>query len=134
MQGFPAPVTDLSGVVTVGRDDISSESLGGTFLGSPVSIDLRPAPDDMPEDRVVATANGTATAAALVDELGVPLAGSLDGATAFEARMLFARGELDAPKPFRIDLSSTLDGISVDHPQPCAKPADTQLPLTASIE
>jgi uncharacterized protein YhdP len=134
MQGFPAPVTDLSGVVTVGRDDISSESLGGTFLGSPVNIDLRPAPDDMPEYRVIATASGTATAAALIDELGVPLAGSLDGATAFEARTLFARGELDEPKPFRIELSSTLEGISVDLPQPFGKSADAQLPLTASIE
>jgi uncharacterized protein (TIGR02099 family) len=134
LEGFPAPITDLSGVVTVGRDDISSELLGGVFLGSPVSIDLRPAPPTMPEYRVIATANGTATAAALIEELGIPLAGSLAGATDFEARLLFARGELEQPKPFSIELSSTLGGIGIDLPQPFSKAADELMPAAATIE
>jgi uncharacterized protein (TIGR02099 family) len=134
VEGFPAPVTELSGEVTVGREDISSESLGGIFLGSPVSIDLRPAPPTMPDYRVIATANGTATADALINELGVPLADSIAGATAFEARMLFARGEQEVPKPFSIELSSTLAGIAIDLPQPFSKSAETELPLAASIE
>ncbi|MDA1063565.1 MAG: YhdP family protein [Proteobacteria bacterium] len=134
MQGFPAPLTDLSGVMTVGRKDISSESLAGTFLGSPVSIDLRPAPATMPDYRIIATANGTATAAALIDELGIPLAGSLAGATEFEARILFARGEQEVPKPFSIELSSTLAGIGIDLPQPFNKAAEDLLPLFATIE
>ena len=112
MLGFPAPLTNLSGVVTVGRETISSESLGGVFLGSPISIELLPAPESMPDYRVIAAAKGTATAAALITELGVPLAGSLTGATAFEARMLFARGEQEQPKPFSIELASTLAGIA----------------------
>ena len=134
MQGFPAPLTELSGVVTVAREDISSDSLRGTFLGSPVSIELHPAPESMPEYRIIATANGTATAEALIDELGLPLAGSLTGATEFEARMLFARGEQQQPKPFSIELSSTLAGIGVDLPQPFSKPAEVPWPLLASIE
>lgn len=134
MQGFPAPLTDLSGVVTVGREDISSESLSGMFLGSPVSIELRPATESMPDYRIIGTANGTATAEALVNELGLPLAGSLTGATEFEARMLFARGEQELPKPFTIELSSTLAGIGIDLPQPFNKPAEDAWPLTASIE
>lgn len=134
MQGFPAPLTGLSGVVTVGREDISSESLGGIFLGSPVSIELQPAPETMPDYRIVATANGTATAEALIDELGLPLADSLKGATAYEARILFARGEQPEPKPFSIELSSTLAGIGIDLPQPFNKPAEDLWPLSASIE
>lgn len=134
VEGFPAPVTDLGGVVTVGREDVSSESLGGVFLGNPVSIDLRPAPATMPDYRVIATANGAASAAALIDELGVPLAGALAGATEFEARMLFARGEQGVPKPFSIEVSSMLEGIAIDLPQPFRKAAADTLPLTATIE
>ena len=48
MEGFPAPLTELDGVITIGRDDVSSEELHGTFLGKPINIDLQPAPESMP--------------------------------------------------------------------------------------
>ena len=45
LDGFPAPLTDLRGVVTVQKDDIASEGLGGTFLGKPVALEVFPAPE-----------------------------------------------------------------------------------------
>jgi uncharacterized protein (TIGR02099 family) len=133
IDGFPAPLTDLSGVVTIGREDVSSESLGGTFLGSPIAIDLQPAPESMPEYRIIATADGTATAAALIDEMGVPLADAIAGATDFEARLLFARGQEEETKPFTIELSTTLQGISIDLPEPLTKTADEVIDLNATL-
>jgi uncharacterized protein (TIGR02099 family) len=133
IDGFPAALTDMSGVVTIGREDISSESFGGTFLGSPISIDLQPAPETLPGYRIVATAEGAATAAALIDELGVPLKDSMTGATAFEARLLFGRGQQEETKPFTIEVSSGLEGIAIDLPEPFAKSADETLELAATI-
>lgn len=131
LDGFPAPLTELSGVFTIGRDDISSEELVGTFLGSPVSIDLQPAPESMPGYRIIATAAGTATAEALVDELGLSLRDDISGATDFEARLLFARGQEDDQQPFQIDLTSDLDGLGIDLPEPMRKNAADKLPLSA---
>ena len=131
MDGFPAPLTELRGVVTLGRDDISSEALVGTFLGGPVSIDLQPAPESMPGYRIIASASGTATAEALLDELDLPLQGDISGATAFEARLLFARGEEDDQQPFQIDVKSELDGLAINLPEPLTKNAEEKLPLSA---
>ncbi|MGI9202342.1 MAG: YhdP family phospholipid transporter, partial [Woeseiaceae bacterium] len=134
MQGFPAPLTNLNGAFSIGRDDISSEELTGTLLGGDVDIDLRPAPESMPGYRIVATANGTATAEALVNELNVPLEDELQGATDFEARLLFARGQEEDPQPFQIDVSSDLDGIAIGLPEPLDKPAGQTIPLFASLQ
>jgi len=134
IDGFPAPLTELNGLVTIGREDISSEEFGGTFLGSPVSIDLRPAPESMPDYRIIATALGTATAEALVTEMGVPLADEIAGETDFVARVLFARGELEEPRPFSIELTSDLTGISIDLPEPFTKTADETIAFSAEIQ
>lgn len=134
IDGFPAPLTELSGVMTIGREDISSESLAGIFLGRPVTIDLQPAPESLPEYRIIATALGTATADSLVSELSVPLGDSLAGETDFVAHLLFARGEQQTPSPFTIELMSDLDGLSIDLPEPLNKPADEVVSLFATIQ
>jgi uncharacterized protein (TIGR02099 family) len=130
-EGFPAALTAISGLVTLGRNDISSEALVGTFLGGPVSIDLQPAPESMPGYRIIASASGTATAEALLDELALPLRGDISGATAFEARLLFARGEAGNQQPFQIDLNSELEGLAIDLPEPLSKSAEEKLPISA---
>ncbi len=133
MEGFPATLTELGGKVTLSRDDISSEALVGTFLGSPVSIDLQPAPESMPGYRIIASASGTATAEALLDELGLPLRGDISGATAFEARLLFARAQEEDQQPFQIDLTSELDGLAIDLPEPLSKNVEEKFPLSAVV-
>lgn len=134
MQGFPAPVTDLTGSVTIGRDEITSNELMGTFLGGPVSVNLQPAPESMPGYRIIATANGTARAAALVSDLNVPLRDELTGETEYEARLLFARGEEDGQEPFQVELASSLRGLGIELPQPLRKSADSELPLTGMLQ
>ena len=38
--GFPAAISELNGVVDVTRETIDTESLFGTFLGQPITVDL----------------------------------------------------------------------------------------------
>lgn len=132
-EGFNAPLQEMSGVVTIERDDISSESLGGVFLGKPISIELSQAPESMPKYRVIADAIGTATATALAEELGLPLSNRVTGETAYSARLLFPRGKIEEPLPFTIEVTSDLAGFAVDLPQPLNKPLYESIDFAASI-
>ena len=134
IDGFPAPLTELGGVVTIERENVSSESFAGVLLGNPVTIELQPAPETMPNYRIIATAQGAATAEALVSELGIPLGDDLSGATDFVARLFFARGEQEVPAPFKIEIASDLGGLAIDLPEPLNKPADETMALAATIQ
>lgn len=132
-EGFNPPLTDFSGIVTIERDDISSESLVGRFLGQPVSIELMQAPDAMPEYRVIANATGAATAEALVAELGLPLGERVTGETNYSARLLFPRGNVETPAPFAIEIESDFAGLAVELPQPLNKPLYDTVELVTTI-
>ena len=134
VNGFPAPVSDLSGIVTVQREDVSSESLGGTFLGQPVAIDLAPAPESMPGFRMIANARGAATAASLTSELGLPLDDVIAGKTDYTAQLLFPRGKVEPPRPFTIVLDTDLTGLAFELPPPLNKSPERAVPVAARIE
>jgi uncharacterized protein (TIGR02099 family) len=132
-EGFNPPLQAMNGVVTIERENIGSESLGGVFLGQPVSIELSPAPDSMPAYRVIAKATGTATAEALIEELGLPLSDRVTGRAEYSATLLFPRGKVEEPSPFTIDLVSDLAGFMIDMPQPLNKPLYDTINFAASI-
>lgn len=129
--GLPARITDLIGDVTISRDDISSESLGARFLGENVAVDLAMSED--PRFSVVADTRGSATAQAIVTELGLPLDGLISGAMNYQSRLLFPRGKQQDPAPFTIQIDSDLQGFGFDFPEPLDKPADTSMSLNADI-
>ena len=132
-EGFNPPLQEMSGVVVIERENISSESLGGVFLGQPISIELSQAPDAMPKYRVIANATGAATAEALVDELGLPLSSRVSGTAAYAARLLFPRGNIDDPSPFTIEVGSDLAGFAIDLPRPLNKALYDTVDFGASI-
>lgn len=136
VEGFPAALTDLSGVVNISRDNISGEALGATFLGQPVAIELRSATESEPGVAAVATATGVVTATAIAEELGVPVAGLLEGAADYQMRVLFPR-RAQLPEqpavPMSFEISSDLVGIEVLLPEPFGKAADAALPLRGDI-
>ena len=132
-EGFNAPLQEMSGVVTIKRDDISSDAFGGMFLGNPVSIELSQAPESMPKYRVIADATGSATTEALIEELGLPLSNRVTGESGFAARLLFPRGKIEEPSPFTIEVASDLAGFDVDLPQPLNKPLYDTVDFSASI-
>jgi len=122
IEGLNPPITELSGAVTIEKDLISSESLGGRFMGEPVTIDLMNAPPDAEDFGVVAHATGAATAQRLIEDLGVPLAGRLEGRTDYTVDVFFPRADIEVPAPVSVRVQSDLLGMSLDLPLPFRKP------------
>lgn len=131
IEGLNAPITDLIGDVSIGRDHISSESLGGTFLGRSISISLDRSED--PRFTVVATIDGIFTAEGLVDELGVPLEGLVSGAAQYQARILFPKAASEMPTPLTIQIKSEFEGFAFNLPEPVGKSAASKLRVTGNI-
>jgi len=131
IQGFDPPLTDIIGEVTIGRNTVSSQSLGARFLGEQVNIDLAAAGDE--NHSVVATIAGPVTAEAIISELGMPLEGLISGATDYEARILFPRGKQDVPQPLTIQIDTDLDGLGSAFPEPVNKPEDSRMQIRGDI-
>ncbi len=131
IDGFPAPFEDLIGEVRITRDAITSDNLGGRFLNQSIDIQLIPVED--PRIFAVATAQGVATAEAIIEELGMPLDGLIDGQADYEVRALFPRGKQETPLPFTIEVQSDLVGLAIDVPDPVRKPAGNAWPLSGDI-
>lgn len=131
IDGFPAPITDLIGEVSIEREAISANNLGGRFLGGAVMIDLARSVDD--RFSIVARANGTASAVGLVEELKVPLGGRLTGETDYAADIYFPRSGSDVTAPLTIDVTSELGGLGVDLPAPFGKSAAEKLAFAGDI-
>jgi uncharacterized protein (TIGR02099 family) len=131
IEGFPAPIEDLIGEVTITRDYLESDNLGGRFLGQEVDIAL-----SQPEDTslfAVAVVSGLLTSQAIVEDLGVPLEGLIDGAANYTARVMFPRGGQETPQPFRIEIDTAMEGLALDLPDPVGKPAGDAMQLSGEL-
>jgi uncharacterized protein (TIGR02099 family) len=122
VEGFDPPVTGLNGVVTIERASVTSEALGGTFLGRPVEIAVENAPEDLPEFQVVARARGVVDALGLSEGLGLPVAGLVEGEADYTVDLMFPRGGSEEPTPFTVRVGSDLAGMEVGLPEPFLKP------------
>ena len=133
VEGFEPPVTGLNGVVTIDRDSITSEALGGMFLGRPVQIELDDAPDELPGFQVIARARGSVDARGLTEGLGLPVVGLVDGETDYDVDLLFPRGGNEQPTPFTVRVRSDLVGLRVALPEPFLKPASESANVAGEI-
>ena len=133
VEGFDPPVTGLNGVVTIDRTSVTSEALGGTFLGRPVQIEIDNAPEELPGFQVVARARGSVDAAGLTEGLGLPIAGLVEGETDYTADLLFPSGGNELPQPFTVRFGSDLVGLEVGLPEPFLKPAAEATRISGDI-
>jgi uncharacterized protein (TIGR02099 family) len=133
VEGFNPPVTGLSGALTIDRETVASEALGGLFLGHPVSIEVMNAPDNFPKFQVVAQARGEVDEVGLIEGLGLPVDGLVEGITPYSVDLLFPRGRQEQPEPFTVRVSSELVGLSIGLPEPLAKPANEPRMIDAEI-
>ncbi len=131
IDGFPAPIEDLIGEVTITRDYLESDNLGGRFLGQDVNIALNQSQD--PSLFAVATVTGLLTSQAVVEDLRIPLDGLLDGAADYTARVMFPRGGQATPRPFTIEVDTALEGLAFDLPDPVGKPASEAMQLSGEL-
>jgi len=129
--GFDPPISDLIGAVRIDKEHIAAESLGGRFLGA--AIDIALARSDDPQFAVIASVNGIATAAALIEELGDPLDGLIEGRVAYQARVLFPKSDVESPAPLTVEIASDLQGLAIVLPPPLAKKADEALAVSGDI-
>lgn len=134
VQGFPAPLTEMNGSVTITREDIASESLFATFLGHPIDLSLaRVAEPDGPYS-VILQGSGRTTSEALQSELGIPFDGVIEGDTDYQATIRFPNGQATQPGPLQIDVRSDLYGVQANLPEPIGKADDEAFPLSINIE
>ena len=134
VNGFPAPVTELNGVVTVTRSDVTSESLFGRFLGHPVDMSLSRLQDDLAAHSVILEATGRTTAEALQSELGIPFNGVVEGDAEYKATIRFPNGGSPQPGPLQIIVESDLYGFQANLPAPLGKSDEEELALSMNIE
>jgi uncharacterized protein (TIGR02099 family) len=133
IDGFAPPITELNGIVSLTRDSISAESLFGRFLGDPVDFELTRINDPASRHSVLLDAVGSATAAAMVDELGLPLSDVANGRLDYRANVRFPNRHAEMPGVMQIFVESDMRGFGLDMPAPLAKAADEALPLMMSI-
>ena len=131
VEGFDPPVTDLIGEVTIEREHISSEGLGGRFLGEDISISLQRSDD--PQFSVVAITEGRLTADGIVNGLGVPMEGLVSGATVYQTRILFPDGKAEDPSPLTIRIDTDFEGMTFLLPDPVGKTAESSLQVSGDI-
>jgi uncharacterized protein (TIGR02099 family) len=122
--GFDPPLTEPAGTVTVQRDHVESEGLAGRLLGGPVHVEVNDAGPGAPGYKVLASARGTASAVALIDELSLPLEGLLAGQADYRAELRFPEARYEQGQPFAIRVESDLAGLAVALPTPFAKHAE----------
>ena len=134
IEGFTPLLSNLSGLITVTRDSIQSESLTGNFLGGYINIDLTRATEDMPKYSAIAYTTGIATAEKLIGELGLPLEGLLSGSTRYDAKILFPYGKTDEPAPLHVSIETSLEGLAVKLPVPAGKKLDEIRSLSMDIK
>ncbi len=132
--GFPAAISELNGAVDITRETIDTESLFGTFLGQPVTVDLERVDEENSSYSVIAYANGRVTADGLIEGLSAPLAGLIEGATDYSATVRFPRAGQDQPAPVQIALTSDLVGLGVKMPEPLTKSVESGEALSLVLE
>jgi len=131
VEGFDPPITDLIGEVTIGREHISSEGLGGRFLGEEVSISLQRSDDQ--QFSVIASAEGRLTADGIVNGLGVPMDGLVSGDTLYQTRIFFPNGKAEVPPPLTIKIDTDFEGMAFLLPEPLGKTAESALQVSGDI-
>lgn len=134
VDGFPAAITELNGIVSITRDSIGAESLFGRFLGNPVDIELTRTTDPLSSHSVLLDVSGSTTAKALVDELGLPLAEIATGRMDFNASIRFPDTQAESPGTMQIIIESDMRGFGLEMPAPLAKDPSEVLPLILRMD
>lgn len=129
-EGLSAPITSLSGSLTVRQSLPELASLHGQWLGGPLDVAIQPAAAaDDGRHAALLTANGRAAADRLAPLLHLPSTAKISGATAWQmTTRLEASPESGASRQARkYVIDSDLEGLGIELPYPLGKsPAESR--------
>ncbi|HET7922449.1 MAG TPA: YhdP family protein, partial [Gammaproteobacteria bacterium] len=127
VEGAPGwSLSRLRGKVHFTGSGISADALSGDFLGSPVTITLRPGT----EDSTLFDAHGGADGARLSAALALPGKDVLQGQTAWTARGSIPNDPAAGTAGLSLHAESDLAGLGIALPAPFAKPAAQTAPFS----
>lgn len=135
-QGLDAPITHLSGSLSVRQALPDSASMRGQWLGGPVDIAIL----SESKSASVLTATGHATAAQLSPLLHLPPPGKITGATVWSMTTRLEADQNPDPKVSSVGaarkytIESELNGLGIELPYPLGKPEDEDRPLRVDVE
>ncbi len=116
-------MSKVNGEIKFGTDGFSADKLRMNMYGGPATLKAA-----TPEQgRLVLDVNGVATSQGLRAEVDTPITRRLDGRTRYDARL-----QISDPG-IKISLSSNLQGMALQLPEPLRKAADQTLPLTLQL-
>ncbi|HEY5809463.1 MAG TPA: DUF3971 domain-containing protein, partial [Povalibacter sp.] len=130
-----APVTSLSGSLTVRQSLPETADLRGHWLGGPLQVSIAPVPAATP--KAFLTATGRADASQLTPLLHLPATVSISGATGWQLTtpLETASAAATTPRqPRKFTIESDLQGLGIKVPYPVGKSEAEARPLHAEIE
>lgn len=130
-----APVTSLSGSLTVRQSLPEAADLRGQWLGGPLTVAIAPVPAATP--KALLTATGRAEAAQLIPLLHLPASVSISGATDWRLTTPLETASADATtprQPRKFTIESALDGFGLKLPYPVGKAESESRPLHVEVE
>lgn len=137
IQGFPAPVTDVNGVLELSDGVVTARGIEATFLDGPVTANV--SPTDQEGYRARLDFGGEVAATAVADVFGLPFRDVVAGQTRWAGSLLLPATPADAAapsSPLRVAINSNLSGVALNFPEPFRKPAadPTNLKLDFAID
>jgi len=130
-----APASRVTGELVIHNREISAPALRGVILDGPFELSVRPGPvgGDV-SATVLLDGAGRAGGAQLPRFIGLPDAIRMSGATAWRLEGRIERRDDGRRWPARIAVSTDLQGLGIDAPNPFAKTAAEPRPTRVALD
>ena len=118
-------IENLNGTIEVSRDTASSENLTGSFMGTPVLINLFKAISDKESITSVVTMEGKTSIDIIESNFDYTLNEYIAGEDInYHLSLNIPRFDTSKPKPFFLNIKSDLNALAINLPYPLAKGTD----------
>lgn len=133
MQGVAAPVTGLTGFLTLRNTQLAAADLHGRWLGGDLEVQAHVREGQDPDTSVL-TGRGHAAAAHLRTLLGLPSAVGIEGAADWAATATFRPASAAVPRSWSLNVESDLAGLAIALPEPLGKSVDQHRPSQLTVQ
>ncbi|MGI9265788.1 MAG: YhdP family protein, partial [Gammaproteobacteria bacterium] len=109
------PLENIDGRLHIDATSMDAQGITATLLGEPITIDVA----EFEDKALRANVRGPLTSRMLIDAIGLPLSGYLEGASTWTGYAHFP--SIESGDAFYIHLESDLDGMEIKLPEPLNK-------------